>query len=84
MKKREGEGTRTPNHRIDSPVLTPANPEEDADFPKVGAPGSAVETEIGISDPDLVVILQQWDSLPEKVRTRIMAIVESATDERAE
>ena len=59
----------------------PSNPrqsEEDADSPKVGAIGSAVETEIGISDPDLAMLVRRWDSLPEAVRAGIVAMVEVA------
>ena len=77
----EGEGTRTLNHRIDSQIPHPQNPEENGDFPKAGAPGAAVESEIGISDPDLAVIVQRWDSLPEAVKAGIVAMVKATGTE---
>ena len=70
--------TRTCNLRIRSLPTPPLNPEENADFPKVGALGAAVETEIGISDPDLAMIVRRWDSLPEAVRAGIVAMVGAA------
>jgi hypothetical protein len=54
------------------------NPEEKAGFPKVGAPGAAVETEIGLSDPDLAVVVKRWESLPAAVQAGIVAMVKAA------
>ena len=72
------ERARTANPRLAKPVGTVKFPEENADFQKVGAPGAAVESEIGVSDPDLALIVQQWDSVPKAVRAGIVAMVKAA------
>ena len=69
-----------PNHLlskgIDNPQTTPENPEENAGFPKVGAPGSAVETVSGVPDPELMLVIDAWATLPAAVRASIVAMVE--------
>ena len=60
------------------PLACPSNPEENDDSQKVGARGGALESEIGISDPDLAVIIERWGSLPGAVRAGILAMVEAA------
>ena len=58
--------------------MTPVNPEENGNSPKWAASGAAVESEIGISDHDLTLIVQRWESLPEAVRVGIVAMVKAA------
>jgi len=58
-------------------------PEEYADFPNGSASGAALESEIGISDPDLAVIIERWESLPGAVRAGIVAMVSAACEEEA-
>jgi hypothetical protein len=53
----------------------PEIPEENAGFPKVGAPGAAVKTEIGVCDPELMMVVERWQSLPAAVRAGIVAMV---------
>ena len=75
-----GEGTRTPDSWNHNLVPSPLNPEENGDSQKVGARGGALESEIGISDPDLAVVIERWESLPTVVQAGIVAMVKAAGD----
>ena len=44
----------------------------------MGARGGALESEIGVSDPDLAVIIERWEALPRAVRAGILAMVRAA------
>ena len=72
------ERARTANPRPAKPVGTLKFPENDADFPKGGASGAALEPEMGPSDPGLAMVVRRWESLPEVVRRAILAMVKAA------
>jgi len=42
------------------------------------APGAAVDPENGPTDPDLQIIVERWDDLPEPVKAGILAMVRAA------
>lgn len=41
-----------------------------------------METENGVSDPDLAIVVKRWESLPEAVRAGIVAMVKAASKEK--
>ena len=60
------------------PLATPANAEEYADSQSRAAPGAAVEPAKGQIDPNLQLVLEAWDSLPEPTKIGILAMVRAA------
>jgi hypothetical protein len=79
----EAEGTRTPNHRIDSRMVIP-NAGDANTFPEKGlaktrgdgetmsaAESAAILTE----DADLQAVIEQWSDLPQTIKTAILALI---------
>jgi hypothetical protein len=53
--------------------------EETADFSKGGAESGANDPKNRPIDPDLALVVERWDSLPEAVRAGIVAMVKAAS-----
>ena len=64
----ERDGTRTRNHRIDSPGENGRNAQESGDSAAVCATAAP-------TDPDLVTLVEAWPVLPADVRKMIMGVV---------
>jgi len=81
MNGRGGTRTRTSvtAHGILNPEQRALNPEENADFPKVGALWGALENEVGVIEPDLKAVILAWPGLPEPVKAGILAMVKATT-----
>ena len=86
----EGDGTRTRNHRIDSPEPAVTNPRENqGETPQTGPwlpPGCQPQTEptpsVVLTDPELGRVLTAWPELPPHIRAAILALVGSAIQSR--
>src|SRR4051812_1186094 len=72
----EGDGTRTRNHRIDSPATPPPESPTGQDLaPTATSPlQHAYES---ASDPDLARVIGAWPALPAPIRRAILALVRS-------
>jgi len=77
-KGNEADGTRTRNHRIDSPPVESSKSCSDKEIREAGqyaaAPIAAHDIE-SIDDPDLASVISSWDHLPEAIRAGFMAMV---------
>jgi hypothetical protein len=76
----EGDGTRTRNHRIDSPPIpfSNANPHQQltaSDAAGRSAGRSDQQGEGGIADADLARLVAVWPTLPEPIRAAIRALI---------
>ena len=83
----EDDGTRTRNHRIDSPPISRSNSKQDKQFaPPLEAcctTGRTRDTsEGGIVDPELAALLSAWPKLPEHIRAAIRALLSTVADDR--
>ena len=72
------EGTRTPDFWNHNPVATHENPEKNGLSENGGAPGGAPEPETGAFDPELAAVIERWPTLPQAVRTEVLAMVRAA------
>ncbi len=68
----EGDGTRTRNHRIDSPATSGKNGLKNK--AKTSDTPSAY-TDSYTDSPELADVLGRWDTLPPNVRAAILALV---------
>jgi len=74
----EGDGTRTRNHRIDSPDTTDAEAKQDNDLGQ-HAHALAVRLQAQAeTDPDLTRIVTAWPDLPLHIRAAVLALVGTA------
>jgi hypothetical protein len=73
-------GWRICNQTPSNPNLNSDNELREQDNDRA-ASGAAVETEIGVSDPDLALVVQQWKELPATVKAGILAMVRAAVAE---
>jgi hypothetical protein len=81
----EGDGTRTRNHRIDSPAPPTGNDNASNDLGKPEilraqgraqkGPDSALSAVA--SDADLAAVVAAWPTLPKATRRRILALVKA-------
>ena len=79
----EGDGTRTRNHRIDSPPISRSNsnPHKEIATPAVAgrsAGRSDEQGEGGVADADLAALVAAWPTLPAPIKAAIRALVGSA------
>ena len=77
----EGDGTRTRNLRIDSPVDRSAKQVDTYTYsstPECAAPGAARSARIAATGTDLAVVVDAWPQLPAWARDSIMGIVKGA------
>ena len=61
----EGDGTRTRNLRIDSPMLSVANKGLTSEFAR----------QFALDDPDLVELIERWPDLDEPIKDAILALI---------
>ncbi|HXD86517.1 MAG TPA: hypothetical protein VN641_08490 [Urbifossiella sp.] len=82
----EDDGTRTRNHRIDSPELSERKSRNDKRVTPTNAAGcsagcSDLQSKGGISgpdaDPELAAIVVAWPALPEPIRRAMLALIAS-------
>ena len=76
----EDDGTRTRNHRIDSPLTSHSNPKPHKDNTKSDAAGRSAgrsdeQGEGGITDADLTALVAAWPTLPEPIKAAIRALI---------
>jgi hypothetical protein len=57
---------------------TESIPEDYATSESCAAPGAAVEPEEASNNPDLQIVIEAWDSLPESTKIGILAMVRAA------
>ena len=55
------------------------NPEETTHFSESGAESGANDPKNDPIDPDLALVVERWDSLPDAVRAGIVAMVKAAS-----
>ena len=78
----EDDGTRTRNHRIDSPVTTCPNEQSSTEvaahpsFPLAHSLAYKVQNNSGLADLQLIV--DAWPTLPEVLRAGMLAMVAAA------
>ena len=73
-----GGGTRTPDTRIMIPLPHPLNLEENDDLCGCAAPDAAPKNENAPIDPELVQVIEVWDTLPPAIREAILAMLRAA------
>ena len=76
----EDDGTRTRNHRIDSPLVPHSNPLQAKQLTSIpdsrcSAGCSDQQGEGGISDSELARLVAAWPTLPDAIRRGILAMV---------
>ena len=72
----EGDGTRTRNHRIDSPTTPRSKPKQYKQITPPEAAGCTSEQgEGGIPDPELLAIVNAWPKLPAHIKAAFMALL---------
>lgn len=71
-------GTRTPDQGIMSQRASPVNVEEYSNPDESAAAGAAVEPEEVPIDPDLQLVIDAWETLPETTKVGILAMVRAA------
>ena len=82
----EADGTRTRNHRIDSPGVTQVHePSNSFDAKRLANftlprefPSAAVSPDNRLICPDLEVVIAAWPTLPETVKAAILAMARVA------
>ena len=72
----EADGSRTRNHRIDSPPATSADTGLALDGAQEGASAAGALP----ADPELAQVTAAWDALPTHIRAAILTLVNSATE----
>ncbi len=73
-----GGGTRTPDTRIMIQRACPVNVEEYSNPDKRATAGAAVESAEVPIDPDLQLVIDAWQTLPEATKVGILAMVRLA------
>ena len=76
----EGDGTRTRNHRIDSPTTPRSKSKQCKQITPPEAAGCAAgctseQGEGGIPDPELLAIVNAWPKLPAHIKAAFMALL---------
>jgi hypothetical protein len=70
----EGDGTRTRNHRIDSPATPDRTTLQDNDLRR-----QALALTLRLhADPDLTRIIDAWPDLPAHIKAAVLALVGTA------
>jgi hypothetical protein len=75
-----GDGTRTRNRRIDSPIIARSNPQQHKQFAKPVDDGRTagrthVPGEGAVADAELAALVTAWPTLPDHIRAAIRALV---------
>ena len=79
----EDDGTRTRNHRIDSPQIADCNSQQSMALTSNAAAGcsagcSEKTSEGGNTDPELAGLVAAWPTLPDPIRRAMLALLESS------
>ena len=80
--KSEGDGARTRNLRIDSPMLGSVSDEDartcDRSSASTSSSPSSCAQEPSKTDPDLAKLIDAWPTLPQPLKAGIRAMVDAA------
>ena len=81
----EDDGTRTRNHRIDSPLVSRSKSQPDKQIAPSGPAGCSAGCsdqtgEGGIPDADLAALVAAWPTMPDHIRAAVRALVGTVTD----
>ena len=76
----EGDGTRTRNHRIDSPTASHSKPKQDKQFTAINDAGcttgsTSEQGDAAIVDPELAALVAAWPTLPAPIKAAIRALL---------
>jgi hypothetical protein len=74
----EGDGTRTRNHRIDSPLTPLPTSVSDNDLRQQPPPLTGPLLPDAGTDPDLARVVTAWPDLPPHVRAAVLALVQTS------
>ena len=78
----EADGTRTRNHRIDSPVHQSRKPTDSKGLRTDAEPRATHSATLSVksapSDPDLSAVIDAWPTLPKAIRAGIVAMVRAS------